>query len=620
MIFNRQKKIALSTTIATFIASAILAIFALQKLVEGSTQLKHAILALCLAGVISLLAFFQASISNKAELEQRDLENRPPEDNIFGEADEQEFRGNQARSLHSFKKVITPISIILISGLEFAAGFYLINQEVSLDFKLTEEISSASLMYSFILGAFAFVAFASGKYLAGLSYGEKATLLRPTAGRLLYAAFVAFLAAAASLASSYGYFEWLNRLNTLLAILAFVLATERILLWVLDLYRPREAGATEAPVYESRFLSIFSRPSGFLSNLSDALEYQFGFRISEQILSSFCFKIFLPFIALQLLLLVTFSSLTYIQPGHTGIISGSDKTMVKQAGLYLTKPWPLTQVTRIETGKTHNLNFTLGKDLRSTEEIESDGPFLEDKAWSNPHYEASLFMTGGSANSPASLLVFNAELQYRISNKDSDVLAWASHDAPEDKLKFLSQKALMQLLLNNSFLTLYKRPLEELASELKREINGLLQQAGSPLGIEVSDLQILNFQPHPAIAAAWHEQLSAYEDQKRIQYEAETAAEVKSHEALAEESDILNQSQSDYLMKSQIAEADREIFQTRLNAYLKYGELYTQSEMIEALKKHLMGVRKIVFTKRQKKIATLDLKKPQPSILDISEE
>ena len=178
----------------------------------------------------------------------------------------------------------------------------------------------------------------------------------------------------------------------------------------------------------------------------------------------------------------------------------------------------------------------------------------------------------------------------------------------------------MQLLLKHSFIELYQQPVEVIAQELKVAIQTLCSKPGQELGIEITGLQILNFQPPPAIAAAWHEQLAAYEDQKRIQYEAETAAEVKAHEALGEESDILNQSQSDYLMKSQIAEADRQIFQTRLNAYLKYKDLYTQFEMIEALKQHLQGVRKIVFTKRQKKIATLDLKKPQPSILDISEE
>ena len=50
MIFDRQKKIALSATLISLIASAILAFFVLQNLIDGSTQLSHTVLAFGLAG------------------------------------------------------------------------------------------------------------------------------------------------------------------------------------------------------------------------------------------------------------------------------------------------------------------------------------------------------------------------------------------------------------------------------------------------------------------------------------------------------------------------------------------------------------------------------------------
>ena len=616
MIFNRQKKIAFSSAVISLIAGGILALIMLKPGIEGSAHLSQTSLAFILSGLISILAFYHASLSAKVEIEARDLENRPPEENIFGDDEDNEFMGNQARALHSFRKFITPIALILLSIIEFGAALYLMQFQVSGDLKLDDTIASSSLMHSFIMIAFAFACFAGGKYLAGLSYGEKATLLRPTAGRLLYAAFVALIAAVSSFAARYGYFEWLNYSNILLVTLGFILSLERVLLWVLDLYRPREANTTEAPVYESRLLSIFTRPSGVLSNLSDTLEYQFGFRISEQVLKSFCFKILLPFLTLQGVLLICFSALCYIQPGHMGLVSGSGQVQVKPPGFYIIKPWPFTKVTRISTKKTHKLNFTMGKDLRSPELIEEEGPFLEDKSWSNTQYEQAVFMTGGSAQSPASLIVFNADLQFNIGDEPEQVLAWSSHQNPTETLKSLSQQALMKSLLNSSFLELYKMPRYDLAQSLKKAIQ---VSAEKTLGITVNDLQIINFQPHPAIADAWHEQLAAYEDQKRIRDEAITYQAVNTHKARGEDSDIRNQSQSNYLMKSMIAEADREIFQTRLNAFLKYDDLYTQFEMIEALTTHLQGIRKFVFTKRQKKITTLDLKKPQPSILDISE-
>ena len=75
------------------------------------------------------------------------------------------------------------------------------------------------------------------------------------------------------------------------------------------------------------------------------------------------------------------------------------------------------------------------------------------------------------------------------------------------------------------------------------------------MGIDIQGLQMLNFQPHPSIAAAWQEMLAARQDLRRIKSEADTYSEVKKHESRRQESDILNKSQASYLMKSEIAKA-----------------------------------------------------------------
>ncbi len=72
-------------------------------------------------------------------------------------------------------------------------------------------------------------------------------------------------------------------------------------------------------------------------------------------------------------------------------------------------------------------------------------------------------------------------------------------------------------------------------------------------------------------------------------------------------------------MNSELTKADRDIFETRLKAFKEYKELYTQFALVEILSKHLSSVRKVVFTTEQEKIAELDLKRPQPNILDITE-
>ena len=70
-------------------------------------------------------------------------------------------------------------------------------------------------------------------------------------------------------------------------IFSLLLAVERILLMVVDLYRPKLKDEDYIPVYESRVLALFSQPKGVLGNLAAMLEYQFGIKVSESSFASF---------------------------------------------------------------------------------------------------------------------------------------------------------------------------------------------------------------------------------------------------------------------------------------------------------------------------------------------
>ena len=616
MTYKRQQKLALFAAIGSLLLLSVFALLISKSPENSFGPIFQAGLALLGTSLISFLAYFHAGSCSRAAIEKQDLENRPPEDNIF-EDDEEDFTGPQQKNLESFRKLIIPLFLIIVSAIEFAGAIYYFNLSVPENLKLPEQGSNPFLLNSFILFGLAFIFFATGKYLAGVAYGEKASLLRPSSGRLLFLAFTSLIAGFSSLLANYGHFQWLDHANKTLACIIFILALERLLLWVLDMYRPREADEDESPVYESRLLSIFSRPSGFIGNLSDVMEYQFGFRISEEIIKSFLFKILLPFASLQAILLILFSSFTYIAPGQTAIISGSGKTEIRPSGLSFTAPYPFSSVERYETSKIQQLNFTMGPDLR-TETEKSKREFLADKSWTNEDYQASVFLTGASKNSKTTgLVVLNAQLNYKIN--PGKVLEWAQFEQPQDQLKTIARRALTRTLLNNNFSELYQIPRADLEDKLHKAILKTMAINKTTLGVEIINVQVLNFQPHPAIADAWNQKLEAKEKARLILEQAKTYAQTSEFTAISEKSSIINSSTSEFLMTKALNEADNDIFETRLAAFRKYKSLYTQFEYIEALTKHLSGVRKIVFTKEQQKIADLDLKKPQPNILDITE-
>ncbi|WDE95943.1 SPFH domain-containing protein [Lentisphaera profundi] len=617
MTYKRQQKLALFTAIGSFVLLSIFALLISKSPENSYGPVLQAGLALLASALIALLSYFHAGACTRAAIEQQDLEDRPPEDNIFTDSEEKEFIGPQQRNLVSFRKLIIPIFLILISAIEFSGAIYFFNLSVPENLKLPEQGSNPFLLNSFLLFGLAFIFFATGKYLAGVAYGEKASLIRPSSGRLLFLAFASLIAGSASLLANYNHLQWIDHANKALACITLVLACERLLLWILDMYRPRESDEDESPVYESRLLSIFSRPSGFIGNLSDVMEYQFGFRISEEIIKGFLFKILFPFASLQLILLILFSAITYIPPGHTAIISGSGKSEIRQSGLSFSLPYPLSSVQRFETSKIHKLNFTMGPDLRTDREI-SKREFLADKSWTNEDYQASVFLTGAGKNSNTTgLAVLNAQVHYKI---DTDkILDWAQFEEPEKQVKSIARRALTKTLLHNSFSELYQLSRQELEGSIANAIQKTMKENNTSLGIKIINVEVLNFQPHPVIADSWNQKLDAKEKARLILDQAKTYALSSEFSALSEKSAIENTSNSKFLMSQALSEADRDIFEIRLAAFRKYKTLYTQFEYIEVLTEHLSKVRKIVFTKEQKKIATLDLKKPQPNILDITE-
>ena len=612
MNYQQQKKISLIIGIILILLSIVLGILIYKAPENANAHLFQVGVTILAAAFTAFLSMTHAGMVAKAEIEKRDLEDRPPEENIFDESEEG-FIGPQQKALESFRKIIIPIFLIAISAIEYIGATYMFTAIVPENFKLPEQGSNPFLLNSFILFGLTFIFFASGKYLSGLAYGENATLLKPNSGRLLFSAFAAIFAGACSLLASYGHFQWIDICNKLLGVITITLATERLLLWVLDMYRPREVDEIEAPVYESRLLSIFSRPSGFIGNLSDVLEYQFGFRISEQIIKSFLFKILIPFGVVQSILLLIFSTVTYVPPNYTAILSSAGENKTLEPGLNFTLPYPLAKIQRIETSKIKKLNFTMGEDTRTDQE-KADKPFLESQSWQNEDFNKSVYLSG-SKHSNQALIVLNAELLYKVNSQEA--LSWGTFENPELFLKNLAKRALTATLLNQQYEKLHSLPIPKLEELILDEIKVLLEN--HQLGVELKEVQITNFQPHPAIADAWFEVLSAKEESKKIIAEAQTYASVSKYNTQVEKSDIENKSNADYLMNKALTEADRDIFKTRLNAYKKYHELYTQFEFIEVLSKHLSKVRKVVFTSEQQSIAELDLKKPQPNILDITE-
>ncbi|MCK5845565.1 MAG: hypothetical protein KAG97_12700, partial [Victivallales bacterium] len=80
------------------------------------------------------------------------------------------------------------------------------------------------------------------------------------------------------------------------------LAAELLVNFIIEFYRPRTK-LEDKPVFESRMLSVITEPGGVLRNISDTLDYQFGFKVSGTWIYRFLERSIVPLLFIWLGLL-----------------------------------------------------------------------------------------------------------------------------------------------------------------------------------------------------------------------------------------------------------------------------------------------------------------------------
>ena len=121
----------------------------------------------------------------------------------------------------------------------------------------------------------------------------------------------------------------------------------------LEIYRPRLKGKVVHPLYDSRLVGLVSHPEGVFSTAASALDYQFGFKVSDTWFYQFL-KINFPWLALaQLALLLVSSGFVFINPGEQALLERLGRPVVGREvlgpGLHLKWPYPIDDIHRFRT-------------------------------------------------------------------------------------------------------------------------------------------------------------------------------------------------------------------------------------------------------------------------------
>ena len=634
---QNSKKLGLINSIVLLVVT-IAALFLALK--AGSTVGLAGVVLLGIGTLIGFFSFIQSHLIDRERveaLEMQELDRSRGNESLFAGAAEDAYPARNAR--RQFEKWVVPaFSVLVLLGQ--ALGLWWIYGELS---EWTTPAQDGAVLSIMFFGLFMVVLFMMGKYSAGLARMDGQELLRPGANYMLLGSVVSAAVVLAQAASYFGYPAWDRNITWAVLIVLLVSALENLVTLVLEIYRPRIDDKKARLLYESRLIGLLGQPGGLISTAAQALDYQFGFKVSETWFYKYLEQKLALIIAIQVVVLFLSSSFVVIQPNEEAFRERFGKRNAHLGpGFSFKLPWPIDKVYRYKT--TEIQNFVLGV-LDQNEETKPNSGAPEDVQvllWTTQHNHGSsnnpeqnynmivassdvLLDTAASDSVPVNLLTVSIPVQYRVN----DLTNWVyKTDNAGAMLQKLSMREVTRYLIGVDIHELMGPGRTKAQEELKKAIQ---QQANaSELGAEIVFVGLQDI--HPPVGQ--NEQSKAtggvaesYEKVNVAQLHSETnrlgalqykAGKVPQARGLAAE--FLADAHSQSTNKVALAGAEAGRFGHQISAFNAAPSVYATRSKLETFVETTRGARKYILSNPDNRdIINLELQdKLRSDLLDVT--
>ncbi|MFO0874804.1 MAG: hypothetical protein U0575_12650 [Phycisphaerales bacterium] len=265
-----------------------------------------------------------------------------------------------ARRLQLIYTWMMPVVSLLIAGALAGAGWWIIRWfgrqgDPEGEFAPFTVMTSMGPALAVTL-ALAIVCFIFSRFVAGMAKQPAWQNLRGGAGFMVGNALVCLAAAV-----GFG-FQFAKKQAVIegvahgLAIFMIALAAEILLNFVLNLYRPRRAGETPRPAFDSRVLSLLAAPDSIVRSINEAVNYQFGFDITSSWGYQLLLRSFTSLLVVGLAAMILLSCITVVGPDQQGVRLRFGRLMdIHPPGLTFKLPWPIETVELHQVGRVRDL-------------------------------------------------------------------------------------------------------------------------------------------------------------------------------------------------------------------------------------------------------------------------
>ncbi len=587
--------------------------------------------------VLSLFVAARLRLARRAAEERRDRAQAGREradTSLFGQDAETFEVYSLNRSHRQFERWVVPVFTALLALAQGYVAWRLYHG-------LQQPVDPAGhvLVAASLLAAQAFVMFLLSRFLLGLARTAApgdSTVNEPDYGSLLRGVGVmlgltclaSLLGAVAAVAGEKLY-PPADRLATwILTAILGLLALETTLNFIWELYRPRRAGDLNR-AYESRWGGLLTDPAGWVRNLGGAIDYQFGFNVSETWLYRFLERALLPLVIFQLLVLYLLSTPVFLGPGEQAIIErfGRPRTEngVLDSGFHLKWPWPFESARRFPGKKLLTTSIGFKEHAADSPAGQQADPSLV--LWSVPHHaEEDQFLVASRTERPptadptaettvpVSFLSFAVPVEYRIR----DLYAYAYHHADPDRvLEQVAYRTLTLVAASRDLFEVMSAERGAMAAELRDRIQ--VEADRLRLGVEIVFVGLEGAHPPVSVAEAFQSVIGATEEREATIFRARAEANKILPLAQAKAAALEQQARAHAVRQQTIAAADADWFTQRRTAYRRSPAVFRTRLYLDTLERALVGSRKFVIAATaESEVYLLDFsEKVAPDLFDV---
>jgi len=340
---------------------------------------------------------------------------------------------------------------------------------------------------------------------------------------------------------------------------------------VLEIYRPRLKGGAPRLLYDSRLIGLLGQPEGIFATAAHALDYQFGFKVSETWFYRFLQKAFAWLVLFQLGALALSTCFVFIAPGEEGVVERWGQPVAGRAvlgpGLHLKWPYPIDRVYRARTDQIQQ--FVVG----SHEESERPRTIV----WTTPHEEEPFNLLvasrqrvssrgtnnpAGEPGAPVDLLTVGIPVQYQIS----DIRAWTYHYTEADELlEQIATREVIRYFVNVDLFDLMSVSREKAAQDLLRQIQTKIDTLEPKLGAKILFVGLQDVHPplgkgRTEVARKFEEVVGATQEVEAMLRKAEGDAASLLPKARAEAERIVREADAYKIRRIASARAEAAVF------------------------------------------------------------